>query len=403
MIKEFIQFAGKNMMKKKLRTFLTLIGITLAIMTIFTLISVSLGLRDAVNEQFRILGSDKFFIQPRGQIAGPGTLAASLLTQKDIDIIQKVPGVKDLSYFVVHAVEIEFADQKRFYSVIGVPEDYASVFQELGSYKAEEGRLIDYKKSGEVMLGNHYKSRLLFKKQVRTGDSILINNLEFKVKAILEPIGNAQDDRLLYISEEDYLKLFPEQESIDQILVQIQEGEDIALIAERVDNRLQSLRNVNEKTRDYTILKPEELLGIFGNILSILTAFLVGIAAISILVGGIGIANTTYTSVLERTKEIGTMKAIGAQNKDIILIFITESALLGLLGGIIGVLIGFGISSLISNIATQELGTTLLQTSAPIYLFIGCLAFSLIVGIGSGFLPAWKASRLITVDALRYE
>jgi putative ABC transport system permease protein len=160
---------------------------------------------------------------------------------------------------------------------------------------------------------------------------------------------------------------------------------------------------VTDKTIDFTILTPEELLATFGIILNIITAFLAGIAAISLLVGSIGIANTMYTSVLERTKEIGTMKAIGARNSDIMLIFLIEAGLLGAIGGVMGILLGMGISKLIEFIVLNILGSNLLKVQFNIYLIVGSFAFSFLIGAFSGLFPARQASRLNPVDALRYE
>ncbi len=110
-----------------------------------------------------------------------------------------------------------------------------------------------------------------------------------------------------------------------------------------------------------------------------------------------------YTSVIERTKEIGVMKAIGAQNKDIMMIFLIESGLLGLIGAVIGIFLGYGISKTIEYIALNSLDTTLLQAATPAYLIIGCLLFGFLIGAISGTLPAWQASKTNVVDALRYE
>ena len=166
---------------------------------------------------------------------------------------------------------------------------------------------------------------------------------------------------------------------------------------------LDSKQLVTEKTQDFDILTPEELLGSVQDILNIITAFLAGVAAISLIVGGIGIANTMYTSVLERTSEIGVMKAIGAQNKDILMIFLIESGLLGFVGALIGVVLGYGVSKGIEYIAINQLNTNLLQAAAPFYLILGCLAFGFIIGSVSGLTPARKAAKTNVVDALRYE
>ena len=201
---------------------------------------------------------------------------------------------------------------------------------------------------------------------------------------------------------EDFQKI-SNSTSIQEIIVQINPGEDIKEVADRTEKKLMNFRDVTEKTKDFTILTPEELLASFASILSIVTGFLLGVAAISLLVGAIGITNTMYTSVLERTKEIGVMKAVGAKNSDILTIFLIESGLLGLTGGVIGVLLGMGIGKLIEYIAVHYIETTLLRVVFPTYLILGCLAFAFLVGAISGTWPAYRASKIRPVDALRYE
>ncbi len=403
MIQDYIRLALRNLQKRKLRSWLTMLGIILSIATIFILISASLGLQGAVKEQFRILGTDKFFIHPRGQIAGPGTASASALTIKDIQVIEKSPGVKDISYVILKNAEVNVNNEKRFLLVLGLPGDHAKVYSELGAYKPDEGRLITFKTNGEIMLGSQFKYNNIFSRPVKAGEKMIINGQEFKVRAILQPIGNPSDDRLVYMNLDDFQKIFPNSTSIDQIMVQTNPDADINQVIATVDKRLRSSRDVTEKTKDFTILSPEELLASFGTILNIITVFLGSIAGISLLVGGIGIANTMYTSVIERTREIGTMKAVGAKNSDILLIFLIESGLLGITGGIIGVLLGIVVAKSLEYIAIHQLGTNLLRAANPAYLVLGCLAFAFLAGAISGIWPAWRASKLKAVDALRYE
>ncbi|MEI6731978.1 MAG: ABC transporter permease, partial [archaeon] len=187
------------------------------------------------------------------------------------------------------------------------------------------------------------------------------------------------------------------------VIVQVDDSSELNTVVNRTEKKLMSYRNLKEETKDFSIMTPEELMRTIGVILNIITAFLGGVAAISMLVGAIGIANTMYTSVLERTKEIGTMKAVGARNSDILLIFLIESGLLGLVGGIAGVLFGFGVAKLLEYVAVNIFATSLLQTATPFYLFAGCLLFAFLAGAISGIWPAWRAAHIKTVDALRYE
>jgi len=403
MISDYFNIAWKNLRKRKLRSWLTMIGIIISIATIFVLISLSIGLQNAVEEQFRLLGSDKFFIQPKGQLGAPGTGGAVELTLNDVKIVEKSKGVKEILYMNVGNGKVEFEKQSRYFMVAGISLETMDVYIETGSLKVEEGKMLEKGEKGKVMLGSYFKHNNLFKKPVRAGDKILINGKEFEVASILEPIGNPSDDQNVIMSFEDAQELFNIGDRVDAIVVQIKEGEDINLVAEDVGKKLRKSRGVTEKTQDFSISTPEELLKSFGTILNIITAFLSGIAAISLLVGGIGIMNTMYTSVVERTREIGVMKAIGARNKDIMLIFLIESGLLGLVGGILGVLLGMGAGKLVEFIALKSLGTDLLRVAFPAYLIIGCLGFAFLIGAVSGTFPAWKASKTNVIETLRYE
>ncbi|MEK6848160.1 MAG: ABC transporter permease [Nanoarchaeota archaeon] len=402
MISSYFSLAVKNLRKRRLRSWLTILGIVISIMTIFVLISVSLGLKEAVAEQFRLLGVDKFFIVPRGQLAGPGTSSASILTEKDVEIVEKASGVKDLSYIIVQGAVVEFNDEKRFLNVLAFPAERDRVFKELESYKEDEGRPPDENTNSRVTLGSQFKYNNVFSKPVRAGDKININNLQFKVSGIWSNTGDSNNDRLIYMFLHDFEKI-SNKTAIDEIIIQVESGEDVKETAERVERKLQKSRGVNEKTQDFNVLAPEELLESVGAVLNIITGFLFGISVISLLVGAIGIATTMYTSVLERTRDIGVMKAVGARNSDILLLFVIESGFLGIIGGVFGVVLGIAISKLIAYTAFARFGTTLLRSVTPFYLIIGCLVFAFLIGAVSGAFPAFRAARTRVVEALRYE
>ena len=403
MIKDYFTLAVRNLKKRKVRSWLTLLGIFISVAVIFILISLSLGLQSAVNEQFQQLGADKFFIMPKGQLGAPGSGGAVSLTTSDFDVIEKVNGVKTAVYFTIGNAKISFDNTQRYLMTAGVPKDGMSLFMESGSIKILEGRNLETSDVNKVIIGYDYKYNKVFPKPVEVGSKILINDKEFKVAGIMDKIGNPQDDKNIIMNINDFKDLFNSQDRVDEIIVQINSGENIKDVAANVQRRLMTFRHVNDKTIDFTILTPEELLNSFGAILTIITAFLISVAGISLIVGAIGIANTMYTSVLERTKEIGVMKAIGARNSDILLIFVIEAGLIGAVGGLIGVLIGIGFSKSVEYIAVHQLGTNLLKAALPWYLIFGCIFFSFLIGAVSGILPARQASRIKVVDAIRYE
>ncbi len=400
MIQDYFKLALKNLKKRKLRSMLTLVGIVVSIAIIFILVSLSLGLQAAIQEQFESLGGDKFFIQPLGNF-GPGTSSPRVLTTEDLNAIEKVSGVKEASYMVAGNAKVEFDNQIKYLPVYGIPKDGMDLYLESGSLKIDEGKITSEDK--KLLLGYSFKNSKVYDKSVGARDKLLINDVEFRVEGIFQSVGNPQDDKNVIMNSDDFKALFNSGNRVDYIIIQIQPNEDIKKVAADVQRRLDKFRDVNDKTRDYMILTPEELMKSFTNILNIITFFLVGVAGISLIVGAVGIANTMYTSVLERTREIGIMKAIGARNSDILLIFLIESGLIGMIGGILGVLSGLGISKLVEFIAVTQINTTLLRAATPAYLIFGCIGFAFIIGALSGVFPARHASNIKTVDALRYE
>ena len=349
MIKDFMKISLRTFGKRKLRSTLTLMGIVVSIATIFVLISLSIGLENAVKEQFRQFGTDKIFIQPRGQIAGPGTTGATSLTLKDIESLEKLNGVKEVSYWVFASAKIKSRDETRFVSLISFDTEKADLLTEIGSYKADSGRLLKKGDSGSVMVGYQYKGEKFLGKGLESGDKIEVNGKDFKITGILESLGNPSDDRLVYLPIDDFREVTNTSENVDVIIIQTNEGEDIKALAEKIERQLIKSRGITKKTIDFTILTPEEVLESFGVVLNIITGFLLGIAAISLLVGGIGIAKS------------------------------------------------------IEFIAINSLGTNLLSVAFPLYLILGCLAFSFLSGAISGLIPAWQASKIHPVEALRYE
>lgn len=405
MIKDYFMLALKNLRRRKLRSWLTMIGIFVSIAIIFSLISLSLGLSSAITEQVRSLGADKFFIYPSLSAGIPGANNPVNMTTSDFDIVSRVSGVKSATYMISENGKLEFANKIRYAFILGFPltKESTKVLIESSNLKMDEGRFLESGDSYAVDLGSEYKYGSVFPTPVKTGDNIKINNTSFKVIGILASVGNPQDDSQVYIGIDEAKALFSSGNRVDYMIVQVQAGVNVKEVASRVEKKLREFRDVTEKTQDFSVVTPEELLRSFSNILNIITAFLIAVAAISLIVGAVGITNTMYTSVLERYREIGVMKAVGAKNSDVLFIFLFESGLLGLVGGIIGIIFGIVISKSVEYAAVTQLHTTLLRAAIPSYLVISCLLFAFIIGAVSGTFPAWQASRIKPVQALRYE
>src|SRR3989344_1103259 len=219
MITDYFDIAWKNLRKRKLRSWLTIVGIVISVATIFTLISLSIGLQNAVKAQFETLGGDKFFIQPKGQLGPPQAGGAVQLTTEDIEVINKVTGVKRAAYFTIGNAEIEFENEKRFFSVYGLDPEFMDLYIETGSFEIDEGRVLKNGDRNKVIIGNHYKTRNIFQNPVKAGDKFIINDKEFEVAGIFKAIGNPDDDRSIIMPRDDFIEMFNSGGRVDAIMV----------------------------------------------------------------------------------------------------------------------------------------------------------------------------------------
>jgi len=404
MLRDYFSLAAENLKTRKLRTWLTMIGIFIGIAAIVSLISLGQGMKDAITSQFQSLGSDRLTIQAKGiQFGPPGSNVVVPLTKDDIKVIEKVNGVDSVSGRLIQTAVATFEKKNKVTWFVDVPSDskQRALFNDILKPKTSSGRFLLTSDKYKVVVGNDYSTSPLLGKEVVVGDKIEINGQQFEIVGILEKKGNPQFDLAIYMNEEVLRDVTNTPDKVSMITVRINKGEDLNRMADTITRALRRARNEADGKETFQIQTPEQTLSAVNTILTIVQAVLIGIASISLLVGGIGIMNTMYTSVLERTKEIGIMKAIGAKNSDVLLIFLIESGFLGLLGGIIGLTLGILISKSVEIIATNVLGTGLLKASISIYLLAGALLFSFLIGSISGVLPAIQASKMTPVKALR--
>ncbi len=403
MIKDFFVLGLNNLKRRRLRSWLTMIGIFIGIAAVVALISLGQGLQDYISAEFEKLGSDKIIIQPKG-MGPPGTAGPNLiLTSKDLKTIENVRGVKWAIGFLIKQGQVSYKDEASIGFGIGTNPEDLRLLSEIQSYNILEGRDLKKGDKFKVVIGNNHAYGDMWEKNVQVGSTMQIEGQDFKVIGILEKIGNPIDDGSLYMTKEALKEILNVGDEESQILARTAEGFNPEEVAETIERKLRSSRNEKKDQETFNVQTSEQLLSTFQGIFAVVQGVLVGIAAISLLVGGIGIMNTMYTSVLERTKEVGTMKAIGAKNSHVLLLFLIESGLLGLVGGLIGVGIGVGLAKGTEYIAGIYIGSPLLQASITTTLIFGALAFSFIVGTLSGILPAMQASKLKPADALRYE
>ena len=410
MLKDYIKVGISNLFMRRIRSWLTMIGIFIGIAAVVALISLGQGMKEAIGNIFLNIGSDKLIVTAKTgmQFSGPpGSSAASNLTTHDMDVIKRANGVKQVAGRLIRPAKLEFSNEVVYYFAASLPDDEEGrkLVIESNKYETEAGRLLKKGDRFKALIGNSVANKGVFKKKkIELSNKIKINSVEFLVVGILKKSGNPQQDSVVIIPEETMREVLDiDKKKVDLIAVKVQKGIDVNKVADEIEKVMRRDRNLDIGKEDFQIQTPQQILATLNTILTIVQIVLVGIAAISLLVGGIGIANTMYTAVIERTKEIGIMKSIGAQNKDIMLIFAIESGLLGFVGGVIGISLGMAMSKLVEVIAFKVLGTSLIKAYFPWYLIVGSLIFSILIGTISGFLPAKQAASLKPVDALRYE
>ena len=406
MIGDLINYIIQNIRHRFTRSSLTILSILIGIMSIFVLISFGEGLRNYMNVMAKEMGTDKLIAQPKG--FGPPGSTGVYLTKDDLDFIKKQNGVSEATGAIVRQSEVKIDEKKvgKWVFIMGMPtepNEQKLMEEAFAGYGILKGRAVKKGDENKVALGYNYMlANKVFSKPLKPGDNIFIKGKSFDIVGFYEEIGNPNDDANVYLANDVIKELFDTGDNYDYVFIRTEKGANPTEVADKVEEKLRKKNGQKEGEEDFYVQSFEQLLETFGTVLLVLNSILVIIAGISVVVAAVNIMNTMYTAVLERTKEIGIMKSIGARNSYILLIFFIESGFLGLIGGAIGVLLGFGLAKL-GGIAIAAAGYSFLQPYFPWWLIVGCLVFSFLVGAGSGFFPARAASRLKPVDALRYE
>jgi len=403
-MKDYFFLAFNNLKRRKLRSWLTIIGIFIGIASIVAFISLGQGLENYINEQFEQIGTNIIIVMGKaGSVVSPmaSSLSEKPLTIKDVELIKKIRGVRIASAMIMQPIQISYGKETENLFLYGMnPEDIGELFGNLDTFQIDKGRQLKKDDKYKAVVGSRFNE--LYDKKIDLGSKLKIKDKKFEIIGILEPIGNPQDDMSIYVPNEVLRDLIDNPNLVSMIYVKTEK--DVAKeVAEDIEKEMRRDRNEKEGEETFAVSTAEQMLEVFGNILGIVQGVFIGIASISLIVGGVGIMNTMYTSVLERTKEIGTMKSVGAKNSDILTIFLIESGLLGLIGGVIGLILGMGISKGVEYVIVNLYSLTLLKITFDPVMIFGALAFSFIVGSFSGLLPALQAAKMKPADALRHE
>nr|WP_320339177.1 ABC transporter permease [Bacillus toyonensis] len=381
-----LKMALKSIRANKIRAFLTMLGIIIGVSSVIVMVAIGQGSTKEVQDQIGNLGTNVLTV----------SITDSDATFKETDAkqIQDIDGIKAIAPTVSGRVTVKHEKMNTQVSMIGTTSSYLDV----RDLKLHSGRFI-----ADLDQGNHSKIAVLGSDTAQTlfglgdpvGNSVKVNGTSYKVVGVLESVGSSlgtSGDSTIIVPLSTGRRLAATT-NVGTTYVKVENEDMINFISSRIEGTMHSIVG---DTDSYSVSSPKDLMETASSVNDTMTLMLGGSAAISLIVGGIGIMNIMLVSVSERTKEIGIRKAIGAKRKNILLQFLIEAVVLSSFGGIIG--IGIGVIS--AQIFTLATGTTIAY-SIPVMLL--SFVFSLLVGVVFGVFPANKASKLDPIQALRYE
>ncbi len=400
--------ALESISSNKLRSGLTVLGIVIGVAAVIAMLAVGNGAQDSITGSISGIGTNLLFVFQGNQ--SESVRNPQPLTLQDADALADpfaAPSVQAVSPVLQTNDEVSYGGEVTTTSIVGALPSYFPV----RNLAVTEGELITEDqilgRASVALIGPDTADKLFGRKQGLVGETIRIAGQPFRIIGVLESKGGgsfgSEDDRVIIplTSAQTRLVRRGSRDEVDIIFVQAVSAEQVPSASQEVTDILSQRHRTEIGAPDFTVFSQQDFLSTAATITGVLTIFLGGIAAISLLVGGIGIMNIMLVSVTERTREIGLRKALGARRRDILIQFLAESSLLSLIGGLIGILFGWLIAEIVGKVAVAS-GTAFFPRVGLDSILMATI-FSAAVGLFFGIYPANRAAGLEPVEALRYE
>jgi putative ABC transport system permease protein len=397
----------------KLRSALTVLGIVIGVAAVIAMLGIGRGAQASITSNITSIGTNLLFVRPGAAQQAGGVKSAqgsgASLTLDDANALQSVPGVAAVAPEVDGRAQVIYQGVNTNTSLVGTTPDYAIA----RNAQVSQGDFISAAqvtgRSLVAVLGNTVAVDLFGDAGSAIGQTIRVGGVPVKVIGVLvakggSGFGNQDDEMIVPITTAQTrlvgAKRFGGSTSVNTVNVQVASADQITAVSAAISDVLRQRHNVLAGAEDFTVQSQADILSTLTGVTNTLTLFLGGIAGISLVVGGIGVMNIMLVSVTERTREIGIRKAVGARKSDILTQFLVESAALSLLGGLLGIALGWGIAT---GLGRVQLGGNSITPVVGLDSVLLATLFSAAIGLFFGIYPAMRAASLAPVEALRYE
>lgn len=399
--------ALESLSANKLRSALTILGIVIGVAAVVAMLAVGQGAQDTITGSISGIGVNLLFVfqgNNREQVRNPRPL--TLTDAQALNDPFGAPHIMNVAPVIDNTLLVSFGGEQLRANVSGVTPTY----QEVRSWGVSEGEFINEEhilgKASVALVGVDVADKLFGRREALVGETIRIEGQPFRVIGVLLPKGGgsfgSQDEVVLVPFSTAQSRLIRRnRDNVDVVFIQAINAEAVEQAKEEITAILRQRHRIILGPDDFTIFSQQDFVETAQTITGVFTIFLGGIAAISLLVGGIGIMNIMLVSVTERTREIGLRKAVGARKRDILIQFLTESSLLSLMGGVIGIGFGWLIAFIVGRIAAAN--NTPFTPVVSVQAILLATLFSTAVGLFFGIYPANRAANLAPVEALRSE